>query len=83
VETAPGAFDESEPLVAVHDTLASDPVALGPSVSCHPTATISATFQLEADSMDAAIDAATAAFGRALDAAGAGTDRRVVEVSPA
>jgi hypothetical protein len=33
--------------------------------------------------MDAAIDAATAAFGRALDAAGAGTDRRVVEVSPA
>jgi hypothetical protein len=36
VETALGAFDESEPLVAVHDTLASDPVALGPSVSCDP-----------------------------------------------
>jgi hypothetical protein len=64
--------------------LTSDPVALGPSVSCNiPTGTISATFQVEADSMKGAGDTAVAAFGRALEAAGIDTGWRVVEVSAA
>jgi hypothetical protein len=83
VETAPGASSADEDVVAVHDALIEDPVALGPSAMCHiPTATISSTFQVEADSEDAATDIATAAFGRALAIAGVTGGWRVAEVSP-
>jgi hypothetical protein len=84
VETASGASSDDEVVMAVHDALNSDPIALGPSISCHmPTSTITATFQVDADSMDVATDAAILAFRRALEAAGIDTGWSVAEVSPA
>lgn len=83
VDTEAGASSDDLVMLAVHDALISDPIALRPSVSPHiPTATISATFQVDADSMDAATDVGTAAFRRALAAAGVESGWRVAEVSP-
>ncbi len=71
IDSHPGLTNDDDIIMAVHDALNSDPVALGPSVSCHtPTETVSSTFQVEAEEMGAAADAGISAFVRAIEAAG-------------
>jgi hypothetical protein len=84
VETAPGATSNDDVIGDVHDALIDDQAVLGPSISFDvPSSTIAATFQVDADSEDAATDIATAAFGHALTIAGVTGGWRVAEVSPA
>lgn len=82
IETERQASRDDEIVAAVHDALNRDPSALGAAVSCDvPTATIAATFQVEADSIDAAIETAKLAFGRALKTADVASTWRVAEAS--
>jgi hypothetical protein len=84
VDTAPGAAVSEEAVERVHDALISHPLALGVSVSLDvPSPNLSATFRVEAGSMDEAMDVALSVFAMALEAAGVAARCGVSEVSPA
>jgi hypothetical protein len=83
VDTAPGAAVGEEAIERVQDALNSHPLARGAHVSLDVLSpNLTATFRVEAGSMDEAMDVALSVFAMALEAAGIATRCGVSEVIP-